>query len=133
MPDGRRNRISFEGRLPPAVFQNDLKNLLIGDRIVNRLEGAFDLVLQIFVLLQGDEACRFTSLKIDVDIGSAADGDRIRQARRRINGAGNRYLRSLAVDSAAKAVESSFSLTHESPLDAVVLALDRLTTKRQGE
>jgi len=61
-------------------------------------------------------------LKIDVDIGSAADGDRIRQARRRINGAGagNRYLRSLAVDSAAKAVESSFSLTHESPLDAVV-------------
>ena len=111
-------------------FRMISKNLLVGDRIVNRLEGAFDLVLQIFVLLQGDDACRFTSLKIDVDIGGAADGDRIRQARRRINGAGagNRYLRSLAVDSAAKAVESSFSLAHESPLDAVVLTLDRLST-----
>jgi hypothetical protein len=74
-------------------------------------------------------------LKIDVDIGGAADGYGVRQARRRIKRASarNRYLRSLAVDSAAKAVESSFSLTHESPLDAVVLALDRLTTKRQGE
>ena len=89
--------------------------------------------MQIFVLLQGDDARRFTSLKIDVDIGGATDGDRIRQVRRRINGAGNRYLRSLAVDSAAKAVESSFSLTHESSLDAVVLALDGLTTERQGE
>jgi hypothetical protein len=119
----------------PRFFQNDLEDLLVGHRIVDCLEGVFDLVLQIFVLLQGDDARGFASLKIDVDIGGAADGYGVRQARRRIKRASarNRYLRSLAVDSAAKAVESSFSLTHESPLDAVVLALDRLTTKRQGE
>ena len=28
----------------PRFFQNDLKNLLVGDRIVNRFEGTFDLV-----------------------------------------------------------------------------------------
>src|SRR5262245_50601720 len=54
------------------LFQNNLEDALIGHRIPDVLEDFFNLLLQIFVLLQGHDTGRFPSLEIDVNIGSTA-------------------------------------------------------------